>query len=326
MSTEPVDRKLKALWLVLKVAISFGFLYALIRIVDAGRLYAVVAAARMDLAAAAVLVFTAGQLLSGQRWRLILASADVTIPLSRAVRLNLVSLYASNFLPGMGSGDIVRPLYLIRSFPTKKQFLFASVIFDRLNGICAILILSGIGAAWVAAVRDDWRFLAMVACLILVLGGALVAARGVASWSKRLRWSPAFWAKLGNFVETLLVLARNGRLIAKALSFSILFQLTWVIMWWLCLRAVGSDTSIFAVFVAASLSLILAMVPLSLNGLGLREGAAVYMLAQLGVPMDLAISGSFLTLLPMILLSLLGGVAAIGAGRQEEIKTASAPK
>ncbi|MGE3609923.1 MAG: lysylphosphatidylglycerol synthase transmembrane domain-containing protein [Bacteriovoracaceae bacterium] len=80
------------------------------------------------------------------RWRLILkARSEAAIPLMGVFKVNWIGLFFSSVLPGSVSGDLVKMLY-VEKFDNNftKKFVFASILIDRVMGLCGLILLVGI--------------------------------------------------------------------------------------------------------------------------------------------------------------------------------------
>ena len=80
------------------------------------------------------------------RWKSILkARSTVEIPLLGMLKISWIGQFFSSVLPGTVSGDLVKILY-VQKFDQafSKQFLFASILIDRVMGLAGLILLVGI--------------------------------------------------------------------------------------------------------------------------------------------------------------------------------------
>ncbi len=250
-----------------------------------------------------------GQYLAAQRWRLVLAVGSMPVSRLTALRLNLVGTFVGNFLPGQGGGDIVKATFLFSTFPEHKPALMASVVYDRILGLLAILALAGIGALSVGNETGDWHLAALVGWGILCLTClffVLWLTRNLLSFGGLLKtW---FGRKLGSFTDAFLCFSMSHALLIRCLALSLAFQLLWAVSVWLMMRAVSDAVPFVFVLLAAPISVLVAAVPISLGGLGVREGVIALVLSQFGVETAVATAGAILSLAPILLASLLGAI------------------
>jgi uncharacterized protein (TIRG00374 family) len=257
--------------------------------------------------AAGTVVFLVGQYLSSQRWRGILQAGLIIISRLAALRLNLIGTFSGNFLPGQGAGDIVKATLLFERFPDRKLFLLTSVAYDRLMGLIAILALSALAACLLVMRNGDWS----AAYHVVWAAGLVLLLTLLATQLHRPKW---LWRLLGErmgrmlagFSETLLSLFRQRPLFLRTLGLSLLFQLSWVLALWLMLLAIQPGVPLLPVMLAAPLSVLIASIPITLGGLGVRESAFSLLMQQFGVSAGVATTAALLSLIPIIIFSAIG--------------------
>lgn len=263
-------------------------------------------------------VFLYGQYLAAQRWRGVLTAGGVGVSRFQVLRLNLVGTFIGNFLPGQGSGDLIKSAFLFGRFPGRRAFLMASVVYDRLLGLSAMLTLAVVGALLLGWHTDDWSLVTVVGWLLLFSAGVLVPL----AYLHRFRPLRNFFAnRLGKrftgFSGEIAELVKNRQLLVRSFVLSMIFQLSWALSLWMMLRAVVEDAPPVPVLLAAPLSVLVASVPVSLGGLGVREGAFSLLMQRFGIAADPATAGALLSLVPLLIASFLGACLSLtGNGRE----------
>jgi uncharacterized membrane protein YbhN (UPF0104 family) len=106
--------------------------------------------------------------------------------------------------------------------------------------------------------------------------------------------------------------AEAGRALALVraplpLFLSVVVQSANVVIVWLVGRAIGAPVPASYYWIAVPLVTLATMLPVTFNGMGVREGAMVLFLAPLGVPAGTAVSLSFLWFSVFTAASVLGG-------------------
>lgn len=306
----------------LRVAVSAALIGALLYFVDIPKLAATLATARLSYLVIGLCLYCCVQLASALRWTIILHHGGLRPSYQAVLRANLAGLFTSNFLPGVSGGDLVRPLVLFGRNAANKTFLYATVAFERLCGLSAVIALAWLGVAWLGLSRGDWRFL--IAAIVVPVG--LAGSAGTAWLLARL--ASGRQGRLGKTVDVIRRVfahvarfGRSPRLVLGVAALSICFQLAYIGMVWSFLAALGPPVRFGAVLIAAPLAWIASMAPVSLNGIGVREGALAIILVQLGVPQTQATAAVFLGLLPLALFSAIGATQAGSImGRGLEIK------
>lgn len=256
-----------------------------------------------------IAAYMGGQLVAAKRWHSVLHRSGFRPPYLAVFRANTIGMYSSNFLPGVAGGDLVRPIALYGTATVHKPQLYASVVFERLGGIGSIVVLATVGGLWSGLTRGDWRYLG-VAAVILAGIAALLGLTHLARHA-RLSGDSRFMrllSKLKEGSEHLMRYALHPGLVSMVLAYSLLFQMGYILMFWCFLQSLGAHASLFSVLLAAPLAWLASMTPISLNGLGVREGTLVVVLMQLGIPKAEVTGAALMGLVPLFLISALGAL------------------
>ncbi|HEX6421621.1 MAG TPA: lysylphosphatidylglycerol synthase transmembrane domain-containing protein [Acidimicrobiales bacterium] len=270
------------------------------------------------LAVAAALTL-AGIALSALRWQKVLDALEIRAGLRRLMAHYMACQFVSNVLPTTIGGDVLRVSRLARD-TGESPGTFASVVLERLTGWLVLPVITIVGFAVNPGLRHLGNAtrvaLALALATLMLLVGVLAAAGSTrlggrfaarAGWRRfigavhlgidRLRCQPgaAFNVLVAGFAYQLaLVLAAVAA--AQALG----------------LRPAGL-TALLAFFPAV---LIAQVLPISMSGLGVREGAFVLFLGPLGVATEQAIALGLLLYLLNLGVSLLGAPAFAAGGRR----------
>jgi glycosyltransferase 2 family protein len=228
---------------------------------------------------ASVAVFLAGHYLNALKLRLLLGKhrASATV----CLQAQYAGLVANLGLPGLAGGDFVRAAYLV---PTAgARAVTVASIADRVIDTLTIVLLVAIAApiAGVPPVLRDvlWASGWWIGGAAIV--GALLTLALV--WWRRRVSATSLNVRVGDAWST--VIARPSALAGAALV-SLLVQSAFVVtnVWFA--REVGVTTGLAPWFVAWPLSKLVAILPISLGGIGVREAALVSLLVPYGAPAD----------------------------------------
>lgn len=292
-----------------RIVLSLGLLALLLRQVGVGQVVATLREATPAPLAGALALYLAGVVLRAYRWQGLLAALGMTASLTRLTVLYFVGTFFNNLLPTGVGGDVVRAYKLARDGPG-AAIAASSVLVDRASGLLVLLAMA------VGALAFGHR-LVTPALAMVILGVSLGSFAGVglllqADWWRRLRdrWPwlrslaeregiRAFYQSFGAYGRTAL-----GRAFAISFAFNVLLITVNILL----ALSLGVRVSpwYFVLFVPLiSFSL---MLPISLSGLGVREGAYVFLFAQAGVPGSLALALSLLFYAVTVATGLVGGV------------------
>ncbi len=244
------------------------------------------------------------------RWQQVLISMGHRAPLSGLARQNFVGVFFNNFAPSMLGQDAVKTYYLGRDMGYVAAGV--SVLVDKILGLGGMTVL---GAALILLLGLEGPIFTggLTAALLFSL------AAGLALLSMRLpleRLLPAFLTRwsLGHRIVELASRSRANAgsavtlrsLAASLLVVTVCMGLTAVVYAWFLTEATGGAPGIVQLMCALCLVYTVSNMPVSVNGIGLREQAHALVLAGLGVPLEAAVGLSLLQYLFMTLQSLIG--------------------
>jgi uncharacterized membrane protein YbhN (UPF0104 family) len=102
---------------------------------------------------------------------------------------------------------------------------------------------------------------------------------------------------------------RNQRAgLALALFLSFLLQANVVLYHWIVANALGVSVSLTAFFLIVPIAIVVMMIPVSINGIGVREGLFVLLLSVHGVPQAEGLAYAWVIYALLLLQGLIGGV------------------
>jgi uncharacterized protein (TIRG00374 family) len=273
------------------------------------------------LAALAIVVFTIPAF--AWRWGVLLASKQIHEPLSWLTRMYFVGYSASQVLPTTVGGDAVRIIEHARRRPDAKGEAAGAVLMERAIGSAATLVLVALGLALAVGRYENIELLVeieLASLALVVLFGILVFSRRTNTFlqervfpqGRALRLQrplSALWTALHGYRD------QRGAL-ALVLSVSVVLQFIRIIAIWCCGEAVGLDLSLLVYIIFGPLLFLVMMVPITLNGLGVRESFFVFFLGRFDVDADVAFAAGFLFFAVTILAAIPGAlIVAWGAIR-----------
>jgi glycosyltransferase 2 family protein len=258
-----------------------------------------------------------GIVLSAWRWQRVLAVFDADTRLPSLVSHYLAGQFVGNFLPSTIGGDVLRVSRLTSSSAVPGTSVFASVVIERLTGWIVLPVLTiagltlrpslfGLGVASQLAVALSIGTLLLLAAIVAVAGSRRMAGRFAANegWTR-------FIGAVHLGIDTL---RRRPQAAAGILGVATVYQLSPVLAAWFATRALGLHLPMFALLAFTPVVAIAQVLPLSLNGLGIREGAFVLFLGPLGVSTGQAVAVGLIVYALTLAVSLLGAPAfAVGS-------------
>jgi len=307
----PATRRRTLPWI--KLVVSVG-LYALIfYATDVRTIVRHLAEARLAYVAAAVLLYAAGQALSALRWHILLRPLALTVPYSRLVAFYFTGMFFNLFLPTIVGGDAVKALLLARETGATARSAM-SVFMERNLGLFALLAIAAVAATLAPPVVVGGLTLTTLTLLLLAafLAANLVIAspRAYHGIDRLVALSPFAGIRM-RAASLYEAVARYRSSIGALFSASVLsfvFQFVVVGVVFLNARALNLDVPVSALAVFVPLISLAGMIPVTVNGLGVREALYILLFGQLGAPTELAVSLALLFLAVTIAASLPGGL------------------
>ena len=273
---------------------------------------------------AALVLTLVGVVLSAFRWQRVLATLDVPVRLYTLTKLYLASLFVGNFLPSTVGGDVLRVTRLGTEVGDSAK-PFASVVLERMSGWLVLPGLTFTGLLINPTLRSLGRATALSVFVgvatLLALGGVLIAAAnprvgarvsGASGWK---RFTGAIHLGVDRF-------RRRPMLALEVIVAGVAYQLCVLVSVFLAAKAVGLPVGFTAILAFFPVVLIVQTLPITIGGLGVREGALYLLLHPIGVTSEQAISLGVLFYAMQLIVSLVGAPAfAAGGPRKVPVAT-----
>ncbi len=294
---------------LLKVAVSLGLLYYLLRHTDLATLWQTIRQISPSWFAAAFLCYLVFQMISTFRWQLICKSLDFKRDYIYFLKLYFINQYFNAFLPGLLGGDIIRVGYLLKDGASKTAATL-SVFYDRAFGFLGALLLVGISLPF------EGGFLPPTTkkTLYLISGLGLL-------FCMVLLFLRKFWGqKLQNYHLLLVSAVFRLRVFLVLLLLGLLVQTFYSIHLFFLSCGLNLPVPLSKYLIIVPIMGILAAMPVSLGGLGIREGTLVYFLRLLGFGAEYGLALGILVYAVALLGGAIGGVIYFTRGSDQRPK------
>jgi uncharacterized protein (TIRG00374 family) len=295
----------------LKVAVSAGLLGWLLGRSDLSQIWAGVGRLDALVLVGAVGIYFAAVVLAAIKWRLLLAE----YPVWTLAAVTVIGNFYSIVLPGQIAGEIIKA-YRLGKGRADAERIAASVVVDKFTGLLALVTL-GVAGVNLTALRIPESIVIGLTALLLAgvalmvslrLGFMYAFARSACEAAgqvlpSRLR----FPAHLFLFMDSWRDFIGRPSTVAASIALGLILQSLYIVVMMMIAAKIGIELKMadwLWVFAVVSMAVLL---PLSLGGIGIREGAFVGVLGYLQVPVELAL-GLSLTIFALQIL-----VASAGA-------------
>ena len=301
--------------LLAKIVVSAGLMALLLAKTDLPNLWSHFRSASLPWLGAALAFYLVMILVSAWRWHLLLDAQQLVIGRAWLVDSYLVATFFNNFLPSNIGGDVVR-IRDTSGHTGSKTIATTVVLMDRGIGLLGLFLVAAVGAVAATAVGGHtpvWASLLWLAFgVALAVGSAAVfLPHAVGVLLKPLRVIHQEWVgeRINRLVGTLERFRTQPRSLMSCFSGAILVQAVLVAFYFAVARSMGIDVPIADLAVIVPVSFVVQMLPVSLNGLGVREATFKLYFAQIGLPAASALAVSLMGAALVMLFSLSGAVA-----------------
>jgi hypothetical protein len=301
-------------WLAVQAAGTVVLLVLLFRRFDWAAFASVLRHMSAGFYVGSLIAIVAGQLLYALRWQIVLRGMGITVPYVGVLRQYLIGIFFSNVMPTAIGGDAAKIYYLGRQAGYVE--VGASVFVDRFLGFLWLAIVGAMLAWLVDAGSPLFVLNRNLLTIFAIAFTAMLAVAWLAPLDRLLadeRWPGRFasWMpRLREFANAVrLGACRPATLAASAavtLGYMLLIALVYVRYF------EESGVRVSALLPVANIVVGMAVfvnVPISVNGIGLREQLHSLLFATIGVPKEVSVSLSLLVFSHMLLLSLAGYLA-----------------
>ncbi|MFW5780952.1 MAG: lysylphosphatidylglycerol synthase transmembrane domain-containing protein [Bacteroidota bacterium] len=262
----------------IKVILSFAALYFVYTKIDIKEVINVYRQSNPFFLVIALLFFTISKIIAAYRLNGYLKAIDIFISETANLRLYLLGMFYNLFLPGGIGGDGYKIYLLNRHFNVKARRIFWAIFFDRLNGVLALVILATL--------------------FFYFLGGLVM-----------VKWFLWILIPLGIFVFYYIIrrfFSYFRKIVMPGTFQSLLVQVSQTLSAFFIMLALGIDNYHVAYLFIFLLSSIIAMMPVTIGGIGSREIAFLYGAKMLALNTSVSVALSLMFYLITLLVSFFG--------------------
>lgn len=295
-----VDSRSRRWWTTgLKALVSLGLLTFLFTKVDIRSVLETLRDLQGGFFGLAMISYFSLQFAGIFRWRIMVHVQGYGHAYGRLATFYFAGLFFNLFLPTSIGGDLSRCYYLADSRSDVLRAM-TTILADRASGMIALMSIAAVALIESSIVIPGWMMAITTGGAVLLLLGLLIPFI-YPRFFRRFALPYRYW--------------ENPRFMAVSLAVSFFIQLSVVLINVFIGQAVGVNIPLAFYFVFTPLVNVAGMIPISLNGLGVREGAYVYFLAQAGIDTPQALAFAIVWLILITSMSALGGIGWMLTGR-----------
>jgi len=236
-----------------------------------------------------------GFTLTSFRWRFLLSAVVKPVSVWLLMRSYLIGMFCNLFLPSTIGGDVYRSMDVSAMTGLPKEQSLAIVVVERFIGALALFtyalvaLILGFGH-----LVDKPGVVTSITTLALAFLGVFLLltpwSRGLLRRALNIGLLKKLLPRLESAFSAVKALRERKRILTGAFAISLVFQLNVVVFYILVGRALHLPLPIEAYFLVMPIILIILQIPISLNGIGLREAVFILFLGIWGVSEDQAVA------------------------------------
>lgn len=250
------------------------------------------------------------------RWKYLLCSQKIEISLLQSYLFIHIAFFFNNFLPSGLGMDVVRSGYA----GGRKNFekALGASLMERVLGMIGMMF---IGVLAIFPIRSEFIYLAIfyVFLIVLIFLLYILIFSLNLEWIKKKLISIKFLnlgESLRTFYHAIKIYGKKKKVVGIGIVYSLLVQITIILINFLLSKSLGINLPFISIIAYIPLITIISLIPVTINGLGMRESAYVFLFSYYGIAREQALSLSLLFFATSVIASLVGGFLFIFIRRQ----------
>jgi len=309
---------------LLKIGITVGLLFFLFSKTDINKMVSIVKEIDLFYLLIALTIFVFTYYLGIVRWHVLLRGAQVVVPISRVALSYLMGLAVNLFIPSTVGGDFARGIDLSVYTSSSKAKVFATVILDRMCGYVAVVFLTSFSLIFGYKFVNDPAVLisfGILASILLIILLILFNKRVFHLMLRIFGRLEMIKKPLIRFHEAIILFRLKSRIktISYALILALLIQIGAVFLLYFIAKSLRIDIAMIYFFIFVPIISAIAMLPITVGGLGLRDSSAVFFFTRIGLSASAAFTLSLMTFFFIMLAGIVGGIVYVFTLRPRRI-------
>jgi len=303
----------KKIWTAFKFLFSTGvILYILIYKVSLSKIIDILFSSNIWYLLAGFSLHALGFYISAARWNILIKSVmeSKSPGIKKLIEFYLVAGFFNLFLPTRFGGDISR---IIDTKDSAKSYTKSTsiVLIERLNGIGILFLFSFLASLYCllfnrASYIQYVGFFLGLAGLVLVLMFFMPLSSFII---KKLKFLPEkIYSKIKIIDDSVGAIRKDKKSLLNITLFSFILQINVIIHYFFIGEALGIEINLLFYFIFIPILLVILVIPISINGIGLRDISLIQVFKEFSIPASFAVAFSTIDLFFMIILGLLGGL------------------
>jgi len=296
---------------LMKLFVSLFLLFYLLLKIDYQNILEIIKTLEYSYIFLSIFLILFGIIVSSYKWLIILKSINdkANISLLNIIKYYFIGNFFNNFMPTSIGGDIFR-ISLLKNVTKNYHDSFFSVFMDRFTGFYSLIIIFIISSFIIKSDSQYIDYMQLIFLSILFLTIILFCFINMGPFkSIILKFSGG--KKIFTHFLYLHKFTSKKKIFFRSIIMSLLFQIIVLLFNLSVILAFGYEESLLQVILIIPVIMVITMLPISFNGVGIRESMFILFLVPLGYSETSAFAIGFITYILNIIISLPGFILYI---------------
>lgn len=246
--------------------------------------------------------------IQANRWRGLLLDKGKEVPFKTFYAYIALGYFFNNLLPSGFGGDAVKTIAFGRRFGNTANSV-AAIVISRVMGLIAMFICFFAALPFVAIQYDIPSGYTITVSAVALLSIAIIIG---GLFSDKIKIPESISRKFPFFIklqDAFTIYRSHKKAFLLSGQDSIWLQVVTIIIHYAYFKAVGIDVNIFVITVFTTIMVTFTMLPISINGIGIRENVQVSLYTGLlGIPADIVLASTLLSYIPLLFQAVQGAI------------------
>lgn len=307
------------LFFFLRLFVSFFLIVFIISRVNFDKVIDLLPGIKLHFVLISLLWLLLDRVVMSYRWAILLWIKNIRISIFTIIKIYFLSSFWGTFLPSSVAPDAIK-VYVARKHSSDTSDVLSSVVVDRIIGLFSLSLVAFLSTLAIFIFRRDQASLSISLVVLvtlflpvlLIFFDRLPLKRFLGYF--RLGEESTALKFLGRFYKSCNAYKTNKAALSKVVAISFINHILTILTVYVICLSLNIEISILYLFVFVPLVNFLIIIPISLGGIGVQEGAFVYFLSQVGMSTQEALTVALIFRVLMVLASLPGGIIYIIEG------------
>ena len=247
------------------------------------------------------------------RWNTLLGTQKVKLGTTTLTLTVLIGFFFNNFLPTSIGGDVFRTYDAAKKANIPIETSASIIIVERFSGVisASTYAIIALFLGFTAIGNRSFIIPVIIFFIICIIIAFLILNPSILQLNKlinKIKFLKKVKEKLANIYFTFLSFKKFKWVLVRVLIYSFLLQFAVILNYFLAAKSLGINLNLTAFIFIVPVVTIIAMVPISIGGIGIRENTLVFIITAMGVGSEQAAICALLIFLMLIFIGIIGGI------------------